>query len=128
DGRGGADRCPDRRCRAPAAGGRPRRAGCGGPGLSALDRRALFRGARPGRGCSAEHYSGGPGGAETLSAALGEERDVIEEVIEPFLVQQGLVQRTPRGRILASGAYRGLGLTPPAALPQLDLLAGIDDE
>jgi len=53
---------------------------------------------------------------------------VIEEVIEPFLVQQGLVQRTPRGRILASGAYRVLGLNPPAALPQLDLLAGIDDE
>ncbi|HEX4505163.1 MAG TPA: Holliday junction branch migration DNA helicase RuvB [Alphaproteobacteria bacterium] len=89
-------------------------------GLDAMDRRYLR--------CIAEHYSGGPVGAETLSAALGEERDVIEEVIEPFLVQQGLVQRTPRGRILASGAYRVLGLNPPAALPQLDLLAGIDDE
>jgi Holliday junction DNA helicase RuvB len=89
-------------------------------GLDAMDRRYLR--------CIAEHYSGGPVGAETLSAALGEERDVIEEVIEPFLVQQGLVQRTPRGRILASGAYRVLGLAPPAALPQLDLLAGIDNE
>jgi len=89
-------------------------------GLDAMDRRYLR--------CIAEHYSGGPVGAETLSAALGEERDVIEEVIEPFLVQQGLVQRTPRGRILASGAYRVLGLNPPAAMPQLDLLAGIDDE
>jgi Holliday junction DNA helicase RuvB len=89
-------------------------------GLDSMDRRYLR--------CIAEHYSGGPVGAETLSAALGEERDVIEEVIEPFLVQQGLVQRTPRGRILASGAYRVLGLTPPAAVPQLDLLAGIDDE
>jgi len=89
-------------------------------GLDSMDRRYLR--------CIAEHYSGGPVGAETLSAALGEERDVIEEVIEPFLVQQGLVQRTPRGRILASGAYRVLGLNPPAALPQLDLLAGIDDE
>ena len=48
---------------------------------------------------------------------------MIEEVIEPFLVQQGLVQRTPRGRILASGAYRVLGLNPPAAMPQLDLLS-----
>jgi Holliday junction DNA helicase RuvB len=89
-------------------------------GLDSMDRRYLR--------CIAELYSGGPVGAETLSAALGEERDVIEEVIEPFLVQQGLVQRTPRGRILASGAYRVLGLNPPAALPQLDLLAGIDDE
>ena len=89
-------------------------------GLDAMDRRYLR--------CIAEHYSGGPVGAETLSAALGEERDVIEEVIEPFLVQQGLVQRTPRGRMLASGAYRVLGLNPPAAMPQLDLLAGLDDE
>jgi Holliday junction DNA helicase RuvB len=89
-------------------------------GLDSMDRRYLR--------CIAEHYSGGPVGAETLSAALGEERDVIEEVIEPFLVQQGLVQRTPRGRILASGAYRVLGLNPPAAMPQLDLLSGIDDE
>jgi Holliday junction DNA helicase RuvB len=84
-------------------------------GLDAMDRRYLR--------CIAEHYSGGPVGAETLSAALGEERDVIEEVIEPFLVQQGLVQRTPRGRMLASGAYRVLGLPQPAvaALPQFDL-------
>jgi Holliday junction DNA helicase RuvB len=86
-------------------------------GLDAMDRRYLR--------CIAEHYLGGPVGAETLSAALGEERDVIEEVIEPFLVQQGLVQRTPRGRMLASGAYRVLGLKPPAAMPQLDLL--LDD-
>src|SRR5476649_2813999 len=70
-------------------------------GLDSMDRRYLR--------CIAEHYLGGPVGAETLSAALGEERDVIEEVIEPFLVQQGLVQRTPRGRMLASGAYRVLG-------------------
>jgi Holliday junction DNA helicase RuvB len=81
-------------------------------GLDAMDRRYL--------GCIAEHYLGGPVGAETLSAALGEERDVIEEVIEPFLVQRGLVQRTPRGRVLAAGAYKVLGLKPPV-LPQLDL-------
>jgi Holliday junction DNA helicase RuvB len=82
-------------------------------GLDAMDRRYL--------GCIAEHYLGGPVGAETLSAALGEERDVIEEVIEPFLVQRGLVQRTPRGRVLAAGAYKVLGLKPPASPPQLDL-------
>ena len=89
-------------------------------GLDAMDRRYLR--------CIAEHYMGGPVGAETLSAALGEERDVIEEVIEPFLVQQGLVQRTPRGRMLASGAYRVLGLNPPATLPQFDLLLGKGDD
>ena len=84
-------------------------------GLDSMDRRYLR--------CIAEHYSGGPVGVETLSAALGEQRDVIEEVIEPFLVQQGLVQRTPRGRMLASGAYRALGLPapPPSAPSQFDL-------
>jgi Holliday junction DNA helicase RuvB len=91
-------------------------------GLDSMDRRYLR--------CIAEHYSGGPVGAETLSAALGEERDVIEEVIEPFLVQQGLVQRTPRGRMLASGAYRVLGLPQPAmtVLPQFDLPLLPDDD
>ncbi len=88
-------------------------------GLDSMDRRYLR--------CIAEHYSGGPVGAETLSAALGEERDVIEEVIEPFLVQQGLVQRTPRGRILAAGAYKVLGLAPPMTMPQLALPLGDDD-
>ncbi len=88
-------------------------------GLDAMDRRYLA--------CIAEHYLGGPVGAETLSAALGEERDVIEEVIEPFLVQQGLVQRTPRGRVLAAGAYRVLGLKPPTSMPLFDLLPGDGD-
>jgi Holliday junction DNA helicase RuvB len=90
-------------------------------GLDSMDRRYLR--------CIADHYSGGPVGAETLSAALGEERDVIEEVIEPFLVQQGLVQRTPRGRMLAAGAYRVLGLSPPAqpaSMPQFDLPLGTE--
>ena len=67
-------------------------------------------------------------GAETLAAALGEERDVIEDVIEPYLVQQGFVQRTPRGRLLTDEAYRYLGLTPLRREgAQLDLLAGKDD-
>ncbi len=81
-------------------------------GLDAMDRRYL--------GCLADNYAGGPAGIETLSAALGEQRDVLEEVIEPYLIQQGLVQRTPRGRMLAAQGYRYLGLTP-AAPPQLSL-------
>jgi len=76
-------------------------------GLDAIDRRYL--------GCMAEHYRGGPVGVETLAAALGEERDTIEEVIEPYLVQQGFLLRTPRGRMLADRAYGHLGLAPPAA-------------
>ena len=71
-------------------------------GLDALDRRYLR--------CIAEFYGGGPVGVETLAAALAEERDTIEDVIEPYLIQQGLLQRTPRGRALADLAYRHLGL------------------
>ncbi len=85
-------------------------------GLDAMDRRYLR--------CIAENYGGGPVGVETMSAALGEERNVIEEVVEPFLIQQGFVQRTPRGRLLTEGAFRHLGLSMPASLSaQLDLLA-----
>ncbi|MGB0749184.1 MAG: Holliday junction DNA helicase RuvB C-terminal domain-containing protein, partial [Magnetospiraceae bacterium] len=76
-----------------------------GMGLDAMDRRYL--------GCIAENYRGGPVGVETLAAALSEQRDTIEEVIEPYLIQQGLLMRTPRGRMLADGGYRHLGLTPP---------------
>lgn len=84
-------------------------------GLDLMDRRYLS--------CMAEHYGGGPVGADTLAAALSEQRDTIEDVIEPYLLQQGLVQRTPRGRILAASGWRHLGLTPPAAPEaQLDLL------
>lgn len=71
-------------------------------GLDAMDRRYL--------GIIANQYDGGPVGVETLSASLGEERDVIEDVIEPFLIQEGFIQRTPRGRQLASKAYGYLGL------------------
>ncbi|HXV24975.1 MAG TPA: Holliday junction branch migration DNA helicase RuvB [Alphaproteobacteria bacterium] len=84
-------------------------------GLDAMDRRYLA--------CIAEKYRGGPVGAETLAAVLAEQRDVIEEVIEPFLMQQGMVMRTPRGRILAANGWTVLGLAPPAELQQLDLLA-----
>lgn len=71
-------------------------------GLDAMDRRYLT--------IIAHQYNGGPVGVETLSASLGEERDVIEDVIEPFLIQEGFIQRTPRGRQLAGKAYGYLGL------------------
>ena len=93
-------------------------------GMDAMDRRYLL--------CIAENYGGGPVGAETIAAALSEQRDVIEEVIEPYLLQQGLIQRTPRGRMLTAGAFRHLGLEPLQAGPgQLDLLGGdgsVEDE
>ncbi len=61
----------------------------------------------------AEQYSGGPVGIETLSAAISESRDALEEVIEPYLLQMGLIQRTPRGRMLANNGWRHLGIKPP---------------
>ncbi|WP_289296537.1 Holliday junction branch migration DNA helicase RuvB [uncultured Reyranella sp.] len=86
-------------------------------GLDAMDRRYLA--------CIAENYGGGPVGAETLAAALAEQRDVIEDVIEPYLMQLGLLMRTPRGRLLSEGGYRHLGLSiPKGQKQQLDLLVG----
>ena len=61
-----------------------------------------------------ERFDGGPAGLDNLAAAIGEARDTIEDVIEPYLIQQGYLQRTPRGRIATLAAYRHLGLTPPA--------------
>jgi holliday junction DNA helicase RuvB len=85
-------------------------------GLDGMDRRYLR--------AIAENYGGGPVGIETMAAVLGEQRDVIEEVVEPYLMQQGFMQRTPRGRMLTEIAYRHLDLSPPPSLPaQLDLLA-----
>lgn len=74
-------------------------------GLDALDHRYLQ--------CIAVTFGGGPVGVETLSATLNEPRDAIEEIIEPYLLQQGLVSRTPRGRLLTGEAYRHLGLDEP---------------
>ena len=68
-----------------------------------------------------ENYNGGPVGVETLSAALGEPRDALEEIIEPYLLQEGFVQRTPRGRMAAAMAYTHMGLTPPKAIAQQTL-------
>ena len=61
----------------------------------------------------ADQYSGGPVGIETISAAISESRDALEEVIEPYLLQMGLIQRTPRGRMLAKNGWRHLGMRPP---------------
>jgi holliday junction DNA helicase RuvB len=80
-------------------------------GLDALDRRYLT--------CVARNYGGGPVGADTLAAALSEQRDTLEEVVEPYLLQQGLLQRTPRGRLLTRLAWQHLRLeAPPLAAEQ----------
>jgi Holliday junction DNA helicase RuvB len=60
-------------------------------------------------------FDGGPVGLDNVAASIGEERDTIEDVIEPYLIQQGFLQRTPRGRIATLAAYRHLGVTPPQA-------------
>ncbi len=84
-------------------------------GLDSMDRRYLV--------CIVESYGGGPVGIETIAAALSEQRDALEEVIEPFLIQLGFVQRTPRGRRLTPHGFDHLGLTPPEEAPhQLALL------
>ena len=83
-------------------------------GLDAMDRRYLLR--------LAEHHGGGPVGVETLAAALAEARDTLEDVIEPYLIQEGLILRTSRGRMLGERGWRHLGLTPPPGVqPVLDL-------
>jgi holliday junction DNA helicase RuvB len=75
-------------------------------GLDALDHRYL--------NCIAKNYDGGPVGIETLSAALSEPRDALEEIVEPYLLQLGFIGRTPRGRVLTTNAYRHLGISGPA--------------
>jgi Holliday junction DNA helicase RuvB len=90
-------------------------------GLDGMDRRYLR--------CIAENYGGGPVGVETVAAALGDERDVIEEVVEPYLLQAGFVQRTSRGRLLTHAAFRHLDLPLPAGLSaQLDMLSQLSFE
>jgi Holliday junction DNA helicase RuvB len=83
-------------------------------GLDAMDRRYLR--------IISDHYGGGPVGIETISAALSEPRDALEDIIEPFLIQRGFVQRTPRGRMLTSHAFTHLGLPMPKRdAPQMPL-------
>ncbi len=86
-------------------------------GLDSADRRYLRY--------IAEHYSGGPVGIETIAAGLSEQRDALEETIEPYLLQCGMIARTPRGRVLTDGAFRHLGLKAPKRQPmQEELLLG----
>jgi Holliday junction DNA helicase RuvB len=90
-------------------------------GLDAMDRRYLTT--------IAMHYGGGPVGVETLAAALSEPRDAIEDIIEPFLIQCGYLQRTPRGRLLTSHAFKHLGLAEPSRDPsQFGLFGGGEED
>jgi Holliday junction DNA helicase RuvB len=89
-------------------------------GLDVMDRKYLTM--------IAQNFAGGPVGIETIAAALSEPRDAIEEIIEPFLIQRGFIQRTPRGRVLTGHAFRHLGLPEPAReATQFGLFGGGDD-
>jgi Holliday junction DNA helicase RuvB len=91
-----------------------------GYGLDAMDHRYLTH--------IINHFEGGPVGLETLAAALAEQKDTLEDVIEPYLLQQGYIQRTPRGRMLTPRAYEALGLKAPALLSsQVPLFEERDD-
>jgi Holliday junction DNA helicase RuvB len=85
-------------------------------GLDVMDRKILR--------VILEKFHGGPVGVETISASVSEERDTIEDVYEPFLIQQGFLKRTPRGRVATPAAYRHLGLTPPQRASQQEGLFG----
>jgi Holliday junction DNA helicase RuvB len=92
-----------------------------GAGLDAMDRRYLST--------MALNYGGGPVGVETLAAALSEPRDAIEDIIEPYLIQCGLLQRTPRGRLVTALGFRHLGLAEPSRDPaQFGLFNGGENE
>jgi Holliday junction DNA helicase RuvB len=90
-------------------------------GLDLMDRKYLTM--------IAQSFGGGPVGIETIAAALSEPRDAIEEIIEPYLIQKGFVQRTPRGRILTPHAFRHLGLPEPTreTVAQFGLFNGDED-
>jgi Holliday junction DNA helicase RuvB len=92
-----------------------------GEGLDALDHRYLS--------CIARNYDGGPVGIETIAAAISEPRDALEEIVEPYLLQQGFIARTPRGRILTLKAFRHIGLTGPSrsSSPELPLSESEED-
>ena len=86
-----------------------------GLGLDVMDRKLLL--------AVMEKFAGGPVGVDNLAAAIGEERDTIEDVLEPFLIQSGFLQRTPRGRIATVAAFRHLGLAAPARSASGELFA-----
>jgi Holliday junction DNA helicase RuvB len=87
-----------------------------GSGLDVMDRKLLHT--------VLQKFAGGPVGVDNLAAAIGEERDTIEDVLEPFLIQQGFLQRTSRGRIATALSYRHFGLTPPTPGAVVDLFPG----
>jgi len=89
-------------------------------GLDSLDRRYLSMIAR--------NFGGGPVGVETIAAGLSEPRDAIEDIIEPYLIQQGFIQRTPRGRVLTANAWRHLGLETPKDLAQKQISLFQEDD
>ncbi|EJM99363.1 Holliday junction branch migration DNA helicase RuvB [Phyllobacterium sp. YR531] len=89
-------------------------------GLDQLDRRYLAM--------IAHNFGGGPVGIETIAAGLSEPRDAIEDIIEPYMIQQGFLQRTPRGRVLTANAWKHLGLTAPADIVQQQIALFQDDE
>jgi len=80
-------------------------------GLDMMDRKLLL--------AVIEKFGGGPVGVDNLAHAVGEEADTIEDVLEPYLIQQGYLQRTPRGRIATLSAYRHFGIVAPAAVKDL---------
>jgi Holliday junction DNA helicase RuvB len=85
-------------------------------GLDVMDRKLLS--------AVLEKFAGGPVGIDNLAAAVGEERDTLEDVVEPYLIQQGFLQRTPRGRVAARAAYEHFGLAVPASPRGPDLFDG----
>jgi Holliday junction DNA helicase RuvB len=89
-------------------------------GLDMLDRRYLD--------LIATKFGGGPVGIETLAAALSEPRDALEEIVEPFLLQQGFIQRTPRGRLMTPAAFAHLGIAAPRDLNPAQMALLLDDE
>ncbi len=82
-------------------------------GLDQLDRRYL--------NMICQHFGGGPVGIETIAAGLSEPRDAIEDIIEPYMIQHGFIQRTPRGRVMTATAWKHLGLNPPKEIDQFRL-------
>lgn len=80
-------------------------------GFDHMDRRLLIT--------MIEKFGGGPVGVDSLAAAISEERDTIEDVLEPFLIQQGFMMRTPRGRVVTPHAYLHFGMSPPASISDL---------
>ncbi|MGH6761317.1 MAG: Holliday junction branch migration DNA helicase RuvB [Phyllobacterium sp.] len=89
-------------------------------GLDQLDRRYLAM--------IAHHFGGGPVGIETIAAGLSEPRDAIEDIIEPYLIQQGFIQRTPRGRMMTANAWKHMGLAAPVDLPRQQINLFEEDE